>query len=62
MKNINERLRELPDKNREKFEDTLADVLYSRTWCGNNGIDYSNPNISEVKEKLYNKMFPESIN
>jgi len=62
MKNITRKINELSNENKKEFNNILNDILYSRSWCENNGIDYVNPNIIEAKEKLYNKMFSENIN
>lgn len=56
-KNIEEKLRDLSPASKKSFNIALMECLYSRGWCEGNNIDYVNPNISKVKEIVYNALF-----
>lgn len=40
-----------------EYHNTLVESLYDRSWCSINNINYINPDMSKVKEVLYNEMF-----
>ena len=43
----------------KKFYSTLDMVINDRWWCCWHGIDYTNPDIKIVAQKLYNELFSE---
>ena len=53
MKNIED----LTEKEIETLEETLLNNLYDRRWCGENNINYCNPNVTKARELVYGKYF-----
>jgi len=56
MTSIDEQIDKMPEAERERFEKLLIDVLYSRHWCRQHGIDYVNPDIDKAREELYKEL------
>ncbi len=54
---INDKIQKLSEEDKLKFREELKNCLYYKHWCEIHGINYSDPNIPEAREKLYNELF-----
>jgi len=54
---IDKKIIELSEEDRERFQNHLIDVLHDRFWCRINGIDYIDPNVQKAKGKLYEEVY-----
>lgn len=57
IKDINREISNLSKEEQKKFNNLLTDVLYSRSWCSLNNIEYNNPDIKKAKEALYREKY-----
>jgi hypothetical protein len=54
---IYEKINQLEESEILNFRKEVIEVLYDRSWCFANGIDYSNPNVTLVNEKVFKQMY-----
>ena len=40
----------------KEFEKLVIESANDKSWCELNGINYINPNLSELREKLYQEL------
>ena len=48
---------ELPDEERLRFRKELMECLNYETWCEDNGIKISDPNVVLAKVRLYEELY-----
>jgi hypothetical protein len=51
----------LNKKEKERFNRNLIDILGCKHWLIQHGFDYSNPNVSLVKETLFKERYERLI-
>ena len=54
--NIDEKIRELNEKDGGKFNKRLMENLRNKDWCGSHGIDYIDPDVKIAREKTYQEI------
>jgi hypothetical protein len=60
MANIEEQIDKMSEKDRERLEELLVDVLYSKEWCEIHNISYVDPDIQSIqraREEVYKQFF-----
>ena len=60
-KSIDEKLSNLPIKERINFKVILNNCLYDKAWCGYCGIKYSDPDVRKAKEFLYDELYVKNM-
>ena len=55
--NIDEKIRELNEKDGRNFNKLLMKNLRNKDWCGSHEIDYIDPDVKIAREKTYQEMF-----
>jgi len=54
---IEAEIKKLPKDKEKMFEDMFEDVINDYYWCRTHDIDYLHPDVTTVRELLYNEMF-----
>ena len=62
MTTIDEKIKDLTDKQRERFYLKIWERLEDKNWCEKYGIDYPNPDINKVKVIFYEEFIKEKRN